>query len=87
MNLLAAGNSLHSATTIMKNGYLSKWLKTPAFSHLGSGCQSQGSQDSGEDALGFGPANLISIRHPSSRTLRQSLGRGKDQVRTGGGFA
>ena len=55
MNLLAAGNSLHSATTIMKNGYLSKWAQNVSPSPtLAVDAKAKALKAAGEDVCGFG---------------------------------
>ena len=55
MNFLAAGNSLHSATTIMKNGYLSKWAQNVSPSPtLAVDAKAKALKAAGEDVCGFG---------------------------------
>ena len=55
MDLLAAGNSLHSASTIMKNGYLSKWAQNVSPSPtLAVDAKAKALKAAGEDVCGFG---------------------------------
>ena len=80
MDLLAAGNSLHSAFKIMKNGYPPNGLKTslllPPWRWM-----PKPRLKAAEMFAVSGPANLISIRHLPQRRLCRSLGRGKDRTR------
>ncbi len=55
MDLLAAGNSLHSAFKIMKNGYLSKWAQNVSPSPtLAVDAKAKALKAAGEDVCGFG---------------------------------
>ena len=88
MDLLAAGNSLHSASTIMKNGYLSKWAQNVSPSPtLAVDAKAKALKAAGRGVCGFG-AGEPDFDTPSflKDACAEALAEGKDQVRTGGGF-